>query len=244
MMRRTIVSVATGDHYGKAQDRLRRALNGIDPDSQLLFWKDLPAEWPTHDAKPYAFKAYALSEAWRAGADLVLWCDSIMFPVRSLEPLWEKIEREGYWLALNGWTNYEWTADSAYKDLFPGNSIDYARVINKGFPQMVGTAFGLNLRSDIGKKFFDEYYRLASETDCFCGPWSNTNNPKAHPQGPSRMGPCGPGDVLGHRHDQTAASVIAWRLGMKLTECPEIFSYPPPQESTILVADGGMTFDV
>jgi len=48
--------------------------------------------------------------------------------------------------------------------------------------------------------------------------------------------------VRGHRHDQTAASVIAWRLGFELTNPPNIFAYgragEAHDERTILLADG------
>jgi hypothetical protein len=176
---------------------------------------------------PYAFKAYALEDLRKEGADLVIWADACIVPIRSMEPLWEKIERDGYWFMRNGYTNYEWTADSAYPDLFPElvrGSL--AREVNKTIPHVVATSFGLNLQSEIGKAFLDEYYRLASTTRALCGPWQNSNAPNVAGRNTDRWSaPCGPPDVSGHRHDQTAASVIAWRLGMKLTEWPEFFSY-------------------
>ena len=158
-----------------------------------------------------------------------------------MEPLWEKIEREGYWLAINGWTNYEWTADSAYPDLFPGMKLEQARELNKKFTQIVATCFGLNLKHPTGATFLRQYYQLA-QTKAFCGPWGNTASEQGPKYHPSMMGECGPPDVLGHRHDQTAASVIAWRIGCHLTQCPEIFAYknPPnePDPRTIMLAVG------
>jgi hypothetical protein len=213
----------------------------------------LRAEWPTHQQIPYAFKACALKEAVSAGADLLLWCDASILPIRSLEPLWERIERDGYWFSKNGWNNREWCADSAYPDLFPDTPISVARQINERIPHVVATAFGLNMKADNGREFLDEYYRLASETRAFCGPWINTAHPSATPmrQERWRYGACGPADVRGHRHDQTAASVIAWRLGMQLTDPPGIFAYSKRRpdgtlhledqdERTILLADGAM----
>ena len=47
----------------------------------------------------------------------LLWCDACIVPVRPLEPLWEKIERDGYWFCANGWSNYEWTAALAYWEM-------------------------------------------------------------------------------------------------------------------------------
>jgi hypothetical protein len=225
--KRIVVNYAT-DSYHRGQIRLSRSLQQFDPTSFQLFFSDIPNS-PPHQEKPYAFKAHALAQARDLGADLVLWCDASIVVIRELNLLWAKIERDGYWIARNGWNNYEWTARSAYPDLFPVTPLEEARELNKRIPHVVATAFGLDLESEIGAEFLAEYYRLA-QTNAFCGPWRND-------------GSIGPPDVLGHRHDQTAASVVAWRLGMKLTDCPEIFSYPPGAESTILLADGGFTHE-
>ena len=138
-------------------------------------------------------------------------------------------------LSMGGF-NHEWAADSAYEDLYPGIPIEKAREMNK-IPHAVATAFGLDLRHPKGKALFDEYFRLAN-TKAFCGPWSNLNNPNHWEQHPDRMGHCGPEFVLGHRHDQTALSVIVHRLGIQMTQCPEFFAFAPPAENTILCSVG------
>src|SRR5579859_656332 len=232
-MRRAVVSVGTG-RYLEGLKRLEKTVKQFDPQSLFYGWTELPPDWPTHAEKPYAFKAEALKVS-SSEAELLLWCDAAVVVVRSMDFLWERIENEGYWIPLNGWRNAEWTADSAYEDLFPGVPYEEAREINSRFPQVVATAFGVNTKHPIGAEFLSEYIRLA-KTKAFCGPWSNTNNPKHWPLDPSMMGPCGPPDVLGHRHDQTAASLIAYRLGMKLEQCPGFFGYNPPAESVVLCA--------
>jgi hypothetical protein len=224
-MTRAIVNVATG-HYVKGQKRLAAF-------PVTIGWTDeLPRGCPAHTERPYAFKAYALKQTYEDyGHETLLWCDACMIPgARPLDELWEYIEEHGVWFAKNGYSNYEWTADSAYPDLFPGplatvpTGMDERRKLNRTIPHVVATAFGISLKHDKGRAFLDEYFRLASETEAFCGPWINgplSGDPSNH----HRMAPCGPADVRGHRHDQTAASVIAWRLGVPLTECPEFFSY-------------------
>lgn len=237
-MIRAIVNVATTPQYSRGQARLLDSIRKNSPGVGFDWrgWTDLPStSCPPHDLVPYAFKAYALRIAANYGGETLLWCDSSIVCLRDLTPLFERIEREGYWIARNGWTNYEWTADSAYPDLFPDETLDVSRVINKQIPHVVATAFGVSTRHPTGKAILDEYYRLAN-TKAFCGPWRN-----AEWTGPTslRRGICGPADVLGHRHDQTALSVIAWRLGCQLTNCPEIFAYyDKANESTILAAKG------
>lgn len=270
-MTRAVVCVATTPHYQKGMIRLQEAfLKQRGLDDNMWSWSRLLPSWPTHQNVPYGFKAHALMTAATddspgGPADLLLWADASILPIRSLEPLWEKIERDGYWIARNGWNNYQWTADSAYPDLFqeelerggqgysrPWTMEEVRRANQFSIPHVVATSFGLNVKHPIGKAFLDEYYRLASETKAFCGPWTNGNSGIARTRYDGvRVAPCGPADVLGHRHDQTAASVIAWRLGMELTDCPEIFAYSKRRpdgtlhlsdqdERTILLADGAM----
>lgn len=259
-MTRAVVCVATTPMYQKGMSRLQEAyLKLRGPDDNMWAWSKLLGTWPTHQDIPYGFKAHALMHAATddspgGPADLLLWCDASILPIRSLEPIWERIEREGYWISRNGWTNYEWTADSAYPDLL-GSVNAETRAINKTIPHVVATSFGLNVKHPKGKAFLDEYYRLASETKAFCGPWTNSNHADIEHKGvvtqDGRKAPCGPADVRGHRHDQTAASVIAWRLGMELSDPPNIFAYSKRREDgtlhladqderTILLADGAM----
>lgn len=250
MNRRAVVTVATG-HYVRGARRLNDILAGQGED--LVCWLDrLPNDSPSHQDVPYAFKAYALKHAERRGYTSLLWADACIHPVSSLEPIWERIERDGYWFSRNGWTNDQWTADSAYPDLFPeykslqgqydALGFEMARKVNHGIEHVVATSFGIDLRHGKGRAFLDEYFRLASETKAFCGPWINANAEMATRIDAPRVMPCGPLSTRGHRHDQTAASVIAWRLGFNLTSPPDLFAYPNrdgsfPKEA-ILIADG------
>lgn len=266
-MTRAVVCVATTPHYQKG---MRRLFDGMARHEDLLpeficnWGSAAQGGWPMHWDVPYAFKACAMKSAADEGADLILWADSCIVPIRSMEPLWERIERDGYWMSHNGYSNYEWTADSAYPDLFQemyeghnkalaGGDLKHsrfqedARAVNLYIPHVVATCFGLNVRHEKGRAFLDEYFRLATQTKAFCGPWINSNYPGSTAGLGGRSAPCGPPDVRGHRHDQTAASVLAWRLGFELTSPPDIIAYPPGRkdrtgwvadERTILLADG------
>lgn len=247
-MSRCVVNVAIGGRnqqkYIVGQERLRAQLAG---ETLRFYTNGYPIGCPEHKDIPYAFKAYALKEAANYATTL-LWCDSsIVLGDRPLEELWEKIETDGYWVSHNGWRNSEWTADSAYPDLFPSLAWKAmpavaqfeAQTFNSGIPHVIATAFGIDTRRDVGAKFLTEYFRLAN-TKAFCGPITNSNFPGAKFSGnPDKCSPCGPSDVRGHRHDQSAASVIAWRLGMKLSDSPEWFAYRGGEtEKTCLIADG------
>jgi hypothetical protein len=241
-MRRCVVNLISGNnvYYRRGQKRIAAMMNKWDPETALLIHDSIPADWPSHKDKPYAFKSFALMEAAK-DFDLLLWCDSSVVPIAPMGPLWERIERDGYFLVDGGGVNYDWTADSAYPDLFPGVPIEEARKINRTFKQIVGGIIGLNVRSTIGAEFLRLYYELAANTNAFCGPWANLNCPTRPQYGPSSSyttAACGPPDVIGHRHDQTAASVLAWRMGLKLSQYPAPYAYTLASEETILLHDG------
>lgn len=236
----TIVNVATGK-YVAGQNRLREACNETGINKQ--FWTDrLPFECPAHEDVPYAFKAFALKYCADSGWRRLLWCDASIIPIASLGPIWEHTAKHGVWLSRNGFSNYEWTAAEAYQYLFPGPTLRHACEINSTVDHVVATAFAIDISTTVGSLFLDMYFDLASKTRAFCGPHFNSN----HPEGTKRAvraglkaAPCGPPDVQGHRHDQTAASVIAWRLGIPLTDPPKFFAYRGQETAeTILVADG------
>lgn len=198
---------------------------------------------PPDACVPYAFKAYALKAAADTGHTSLLWLDASVVPQHPLERIWQEIETKGYFIPLNGWDNSDWTADSAYPDLFPGVEIEEARAINKGIRHAVGTAFGLDLKMANAAVFLHEYFRLASTTRAFCGPWQNELAAKVPHRNEDRpSGVCGPVTTLGHRHDQTAIAVLAWRLKMELSADRTLFAYkaedPEQTKDTVLLAVG------
>lgn len=241
-MSRCVFSVAT-NQFVKGQDRLAAKLEALGERRQ--FWRgSLPLGSPSHQVNPYGFKAHALTSAYclRSRPTTLLWCDSCILPIRPLGPVWEKIERDGYFFIRNGFENYQWTANSTYPILFPVEhaaswSIKgveqppgaLARATNRTIQHVVGGCFGLSLLHPKGREFLSEFQRLC-DAGAFVGPWTG-------------------GIGVQHRHDQTASSVIAWRLGMKLTDAPEIFAYAKYREDgtfhvedqderTILCAEG------
>lgn len=223
-MSRCVVNVATG-RFVIGQNRLASLVT-----VPLVKWSDnLPLHSPAHKDVPYAFKPWALVAAVRQGYKTLLWADACIVP-HDLTALFERIERDGYWMSRNGWMNAEWTADSAYPDL------KVTREENRRIPHVVATAFGINVEHFKGAAFLAEYLRLA-QTSAFWGPWWNSNHPEHRNN--SGAAPCGGAEVRGHRHDQTVASVLAWKLGFDLTDPPDVFAYKGGEtDKTVLIADG------
>lgn len=198
---RIIVNVATGDRYQRGQKRLYEMLQHADETG--LFFSELRPDWPSHFDVPYAFKPHAIAAA-RKRADVVLWLDAAMWPVNPLEPLWEHIEREGHYFPKNGWDTGQWCADSALEPL------GITREESFKIPHPMACVMGFDFRNERTCQFFDEWLALAGEA--FRGPWTNAN-------GEASKDP----RVKGHRHDQTAAGVVAHRLGMEM-KAPTVYA--------------------
>lgn len=192
---RGVVSVGTGK-YRANLDRLRLAAG----DGRYFF--DLPTGCPDI---PYAFKPYAIMQARERGYDTILWCDSSVAPIRSLDPLWTLIEQQGYWFSDNwNWNCGQWTSDEALTLL--GITREEAFTI----PHLCATAFGLDFKHRFGREFFSQWLKLLP---AFKGPWTNENGEASSDK-----------RVLGHRHDQTALSVIVHRMGLNVSKQPQYLS--------------------
>jgi hypothetical protein len=213
-MSRAIVSVGTGERY---RDNLLRLEHGLlDFRGTLKFWRDeLPPGSPPHADVPYAFKAWALKHVIDAGFEQVLWLDSSIVPMRPLDKIWSLLDERGYWFSKNfphgpittssiPWKCGQWCADSALGPL------GISRGMSFDIDLVIGGAFGLDVHRASSRYMFDELLRLARDGATFRGPWDNEGGRASS----SRA-------VLGHRHDQTVLSVLAWRQAMELTTPPD-----------------------
>lgn len=213
---RTIISVGTDQKFQRGMLRLSSLLNVTE---KFRPYTALPPGSMDHQSAPYAFKIAAIDDALTSGANPILWCDSSVVPMRRLDSLWTLIERQGYWFSKNyDYTQGEFCSDASL-DIF-----DMDREKAFGVPQVVASCFGLDFRHDIAQEFLAQWKALAM-MGAFKGPWGNGNGEASKDM-----------RVRGHRHDQSAASHIAWKLGMRLTDPPEWFCEEgsPPGENTVL----------
>lgn len=218
-----IVSLGVGKWCPRGLDRLEASLLRIRFDGKVATWRTYPPGSKTHEAIPYGFKAHAISSARDGGAQCVLWLDSSVWAIRSLDPLFERIERDGYLLFLNGWSIGQFCKDEALP------MIGMTREEAMKIPLPVGGAFGVNFAHPDGKAFFDDFYRYATDGVTFPGPWTNE-------RGQASSDP----RVLGHRHDQVAMAEIIHRRQLIMVHPPRWFAYwsATPSPITHLVARG------
>jgi hypothetical protein len=194
-----IISVATGP-YAKIQGRLIDSLARHDYAGDVLYWCDAyPDGSPTHQESPYSFKTFALMEAQRRGYDLALWLDASMWAKADVQPIFDHIAAHGHLFEQSGHRAGQWCHDAALETLgMTRDEMMDVLMFSAGFT-------GLDLRIERSREFLRRWHALSIDGVTFPGPWTNAN------------GECSDDPrVRGHRHDMTAASVVAYRLGMAL----------------------------
>jgi len=215
-MRRAAISLATSQgRYAQGLQRLADSLRRSGFTGEFIGWPpgQFPAGCPPHLDVPFAFKPYCFAEARQRGLEAVLWLDSSSVAVRSLEPLFKQIEERGYFLFKNGRFRVgEWASDLALERL--GVSREEALSL----PEVNAAVIGLNLKHPLGSAFLDQWHAEAKVGLAFRGvaegplTLADYRNVKRNREGRVSAHP----RVRGHRHDQTVAGVLAWRLGLEL----------------------------
>jgi hypothetical protein len=211
------VSLATETRqYPASLKRLEESLRRTAFAGELMFWApgQFPHSAPTHLQVPFAFKPHCLIEARQGGSEFLLWLDSSCIAVRSLDPIFDQMDRDGYILFKN--LNYrlgDWASDDALHVL----GVDREEAMKMS--EVNGAAFGLSMKSDIATEFLNQWHRAAKDEVAFRGvveklrTWEDYEDVKWNRGGKVSRDP----RVRGHRHDQTVAGVLAAKLGMKLT---------------------------
>jgi hypothetical protein len=221
-----IINYATG-FYIRGQIRLEQACRDVGYQGDLLLFNEdnvLP-NCPSHSQVPYGFKPYAMKEAQKLGYRYILWCDSSVFPEKSIDPAFEIIKELGYLFFPGGWNTGQWCSDAALVTL----GIERESAFD--IPHMIAGCQGLDLNTAKAQVYLDKYFEYANDGVTFHGAWTNKNHEVSTDD-----------RVKGHRHDQAAASVIAWKLGMRDWK-PNVVIYDPDgktkrKDTTIFVVRG------
>jgi len=240
MNKNCIISVANGGYYPACLDRMKESLKRTGYTGDLLTWENsYPPGCPDHTVLPYAFKSYAFQEAIKAGYKNVLWLDSAVWAIDSLEPIWKEISEKGYVL----FNNYEhktgtWCNDTCLKAMNKDREESFT------YPHLMACTMGFNVKNPLIQEFLTRYHQYANDGLTFPGPWSNENNQASADT-----------RVLGHRHDQTVASFLAWDMGLRNWQPMGGFNTPPAyllyynksqdtsklSKKTVLLSQGGIT---
>lgn len=200
-MKVCVINFARGGHwYVKGQKRLKENFLKFGYMGDFfLYSNESQLGCPSHEKMPYAFKAYAFQKAIEADYTRIIWCDSSMYLYndQSLGKMGRQLDKDGYMFALNGWNTGQWCSDAALSKL------KITREESFNIPHIMANSMGFDTNNEKAREFLKQYYSHAKDGS-FRGAWKNVKSSvSSDPR------------VLGHRHDQTAGSVIAWRLGMQ-----------------------------
>lgn len=203
-----VVNYSTG-WFVKGQNRLKQACIDVGYKGDFLLFGDDrdPGQYlsnkprvccPPHSQVPYGFKPWSMKAVQALGYRYILWCDSSVYPERPLDAVWKIIQDQGYLFFPNGYNCGQWTSDPALETL------GITREEAFGIPNMIAGCQGIDLGTEKGKAYLDRLFALSNDGITFYGDWTNERGQVSSDK-----------RVLGSRHDQSAASVVAWQLGMR-----------------------------
>lgn len=220
MNRTCFLNVGIGLWYSKGSDRLQASLIHHGFKGDQLVWKD---QWPgaimgLNQGCIYNVKVDAFQHAINAGYTTIIWGDSSMCALRSLDTFIEHINTSGYWIGQSGY-NAAQTASDAQLQYF-GVSRDWAEKV----PDCATGLFGVNMDFPGPKAFIETWIQAAKD-----GAFSGSRRHDGQSSDPR---------YLHCRQDQSAASLILGKLGMPLRHFSEHARYKWDRYETTFHCEG------
>lgn len=220
-MKKCVINFAAGGWYPRGQQRLVSSLHSTSFDGDIkAHCHESQIGAPPHSECPYGFKPYALLNAVQLGYTHVLWADASVWAIKNIQPMFDHIDRHGWMFFLNTCTG-NWTSDACLE------AFGVTRDESMNIPMLMGICMGFNMTHPTTQKFLEIWLEHARNGKSFPGSWTNKfQEVSSDPR------------VYGHRHDQSAASIIAHQLGMSLIVPHETyFEYYQNPRKTIFDGD-------
>ncbi len=228
-LNRRVINFARGSWYPKGQNRLARSLLATPPSVQCFFnQKEPDVGQPTHQEIPYAFKLGCFQRALAEGVDLVLWLDAACYAIQDITPVFDHIEKHGYFFVGassegEAHTIGKWTNDATL------DAFGFERDEVMDVPQQSTCCVGLDLRRQDMRQWLHTW---VTHRAFFKGRWDNkTFSESSDPR------------CLGHRHDQSVAALITHVMGLHVhPRDNHLFAYEccPNPQPTVCILSGGM----
>jgi len=212
-MRKCVLSFATTERNFEAGiHRISGRLNELDFDGDYLYWivshRDFPEGCPTHLESPWGFKPWCFQQALSRGYDLALWLDTSVVPV-NIDLIFKKIAEKGsYFVRAKHQTQINRMAGEACSD-HALEAMGLKREQALTIPQISAARIGLNLHNDKSLKFLAAWQHRSMDGVSFKG-YRGCPTPIAYSSVYSNEDEFASSDsrVIGHRHDQTIASIL------------------------------------
>ncbi len=199
---RVIANLAIGPFsswYSAGQRRLKNSIK--DQPLTSIFMRDKLE--PTPGRTAYEDKIAFIDEAWAMGANRLLWldCSITLLPGKSLDPIWDWIDKEGLYIYPSGFKSGQ-TANSKALRAYE-TTTDEQMEVN----EIASNVVGINLEHPVGRNFLA--YWVASLQ------FESNNSPNRGRKWPAteseRMADNPDERFLFSRQDQTTATLAAWK---------------------------------
>lgn len=216
MDKKMVVSFAdAAGHYAKSLMRLEQSLALVGYGGEFEIFKGIndyshigsPFHKGSPDAVPYAFKAYSIKKAIQEGARYILWCDSVIYATKSIDPVFNHIKEHGYLLFDNiGFSIGDYTSDACLRQFGMSRKEAFESKM------LMACVMGFDVEHHKSKEFLDKYISAASDGISYMGDWTNENLQVSNDA-----------RVRGTRHDQSVASIIAAQMELTITNAQQTF---------------------
>jgi hypothetical protein len=133
--------------YQMAQNRLINTMRGQN--IPLVYYVGTGAvNAPTHQQDPFAFKIYSIEAALKLGYTQIFWVDSCVWPVKPIEPIFERLTQLGMFIEDSGHPTGKWVEEKVLSYFGITREVaDDIDMISAGF-------IGLDFEQPISKTFF------------------------------------------------------------------------------------------
>lgn len=168
-----IVYASFNKNYPRGARRLVELVKNSDFRGHILYriggWPDTEGGSLDLAHVPYAFKAAFFKEAKTMGFKRVLWLDTSIVPVVSMNTLFDMIKEKGYFSMGNSHNIGPYMSDFAY------NAFAVTREEADRIPSCSAGITGLDFTNPIGREILDQWYRAAKNKVAFFSPRSEQN---------------------------------------------------------------------
>ncbi len=205
--------------YPKGTERLKRSLIHHGYSGDILTWND----WPNDNfdkSCPYNIKAAAFQEAIKMGYTHILWLDCSVWAIQDPNKIFDVINEQGHYFWSSGYNCAQVCSDKC---------LQYFETSRDEAEKMIDCStsmFGINLYNEDSARFIYRFMKAAKD-GAFTGSREHDGQSKD-------------ARFLFHRQDQSCASIILNKLGMKIHDPGQYSSYYQKEvgESVIFLMRG------
>lgn len=151
--------------YPRALKRILKLIKESDYSGDVLYrlggWPDTEGGSLVLSHVPFAFKVSFFKEAQKLGYKRVLWLDTAVVPIASLNDIFDSIQEKGYFVMGNSHMVGPYINPAA--TVYFG--ISYKETYH--VPSCSAGLFGVDFTNPLGQKIVDRWYRAAHDKDAF-----------------------------------------------------------------------------